>query len=114
MKAQSVRLPRTRAALWLAIMRENYLAIVWNNDIAPDLQLPLPQNFGRKLEAEMSGVIATPSAVKTQKARHKIKKKKKTKLFLLKDIFKERKSQGDFNNLVNDLWLSDRVLGSDH
>ena len=98
-------------------MRENYLAIVWNNDIAPDPQLPLPQNFGWKLEAEMSGVIATSSAVRTQKATHVIKKtnnNKKTKLFLLKDIFKERKSQGDFNNLVNDLWLSDRVLGSDH
>ena len=95
-------------------MWENYLAIVWNNDIAPDPQLTLPQNVCRKLEAEMSGVIATSSAVKTQKATHIIKKNKKTKLFLLKDIFKERRSQGDFNNLVNDLWLSDRVLGSDH
>ena len=121
-QAQSVRLPRMQAALWLAIMRENYLAIVWNNDIPPDPQLPLPQNFGWKLKAEMSGVIATSSAVKTQKATHIIKKNKKTnkqtnkkpKLFLLKDIFKERKSQGDFNNLVNDLWLSDRVLGSYH
>ena len=55
-------------------MRENYLAIVWNNDIAPDPQLPLPQNFGWKLEAEMSGVIATSSAVRTQKATHVIKK----------------------------------------
>ena len=39
---------------------------------------------------------------------------KKTTLFLVRDNFKERKSQGDFDNLVNDLWLSDRVLGSDH
>ena len=115
-QAQSVRLPRTQAALWLAIMRENYLAIVWNNDIAPDPQLPLPQNFGWKLEAEMSGVTATSSAVKTQKATRVIKNNnnKETNLFLLKDILKERKSQGDFNKLVNDLWLSDRVLGSDH
>ena len=93
-------------------MKENYLAT--------DPQLPLPQNFGWKLEAEMSGVIATSSAVRMQKATHVIKNNnnnnnnKKTKLFLLKDIFKERKSQGDFNNLVNNLWLSDRVLGSDH
>ena len=115
-QAQSVRLPRTQAALRLAIMRENYLAIAWNNDIAPDPQLPLPQNFGWKLEAEMSGVIANSSAVRTQKATHVIiiKNNKKTKPFLLKEIFKERKSQGDFNNLVNDLWLLDRVLGSDH
>ena len=70
----------------------------------------------------MSGVIATSSAVRKQKARHAIKNNKnnnnnnnkKTKLFLVRDIFKERKSQGDFNNLINDLWLSDRVLGSDH
>ena len=64
----------------------------------------------------MLGVIAT-SAVMTQKATHAIKKNnnnKKTKLFLVREIFMERKSQGDFNNLVNDLWLSDRVLGSDH
>ena len=116
-QAQSVRLPRTQAALRLAILRENYLVIVWNNDIAPDPQLPLPQNFGWKLEVEMSGVIATSSTVRTQKAtRHKKKNNNntKTKLFLLKDIFKERKSQGDFKNLVNDLWLSDHVLGSDH
>ena len=95
-QAQSVRLPRTQAALRLAIMRENYLAIVWSNDIAPDPQLPLPQNFGWKLEAEMSGVIATSSAVRMQKATRIIKENnnnnKKTKLFLLKDIFKERKS----------------------
>ena len=78
-QAQSVRLPRTQAALWPAIMRENYLAIVWNNDIAPDPQLPLPQNFGWKLKAEMSGVIATSSAVKTQKATHIINKKQKNK-----------------------------------
>ena len=96
-------------------MRANYLAIDWNNDIPPDPQLPLPQNFGWMLDAEMSGVIATSSAIITQKATHVILKKnnnKKTKLFLLRDIFKERKSQGDFNNL--DLWLLDRVLGSDH
>ena len=55
-QAQSVRLPRTQAALRLAIMRENYLAIVWNNDIAP-------------------GVVATSSVVRTQKATHVIKKK---------------------------------------
>ena len=81
-QAQSVRLPRMQAALRLVIMRENYLAIVWNNDIAPDPQLPLPQNFGWKLEAEMLGVIATSSAVRTQKATHVIKKNnsKKTKL----------------------------------
>ena len=77
-----------QAALWLAIMRENYLAIVWNNDIAPDPQLPLPQNFGWKLEAEMSGVIATSSTVKTQKATHILKKKlKKTKTFLAERHF---------------------------
>ena len=64
----------------------------------------------------MSGVIATSSAVRTQKATHAIKNNnnKKTKLFLVRDIFKERKSEGDFNNLVNDLWFSDRVLGYDH
>ena len=68
-QAQSVGLQRTQAALRLAIMRENYLAIVWNNDIVPDPQLPLPQN-----EAEMSGLLATSSAVRTQKATHVIKK----------------------------------------
>ena len=118
-QAQAVRLPRMQAALRLAIMRENYLTIVWNNDITPDPQLPLPQNFAWKLEAEMSGVMATSSAVRTQKATHEIKKKKQeNKTFLAERHFqgkaKERKSQGDLNNLVNDLWLSDRVLGSDH
>ena len=88
-------------------MRENYLAIVWNNDIAPDPQVPLPRNFGWKLEAEMSGVIATSSAVRTQKATHVIKKKQQqeNKPFLAESR--------DFNNLVDDLLLSDRVLGSD-
>ena len=66
-QVQSVRLPRTQAVLRLAIMREHYLAT--------DPQLPLPQNFGWKLEAEMSGVIATSSAVRMQKATHVIKKK---------------------------------------
>ena len=46
-QVQSVRLP-TQAALQQAIMRANYLAIVWNNDIEPDPQLHLPQNFGKE------------------------------------------------------------------
>ena len=90
-QAQSVRLPRMQAALRLAIMRENYLAIVWNNDIAPDPQLPLPQNFGWKLEAEMSGVIATSSAVRTQKVTHVIKKTTTTRK---QNFLAERHFQG--------------------
>ena len=88
-QAQSVRLPRTQAALRLAILRENYLVIVWNNDIAPDPQLPLPQNFGWKLEVEMSGVIATSSTVRTQKAtRHKKKQQQQeNKTFLAERHF---------------------------
>ena len=39
-----------QAALRQAIMRANYMTIVWNNDIVPDPQLPLPQNFGWKLD----------------------------------------------------------------
>ena len=97
-QTQSVRLT-TQATLRIAIMRANYLAIDWNNDIPPDPQLPLSQNFGWMLDAEGDTC-------------NKKNNNKKTKLFLLRDIFKERKSQGDFNNL--DLWLSDHVLGSDH
>ena len=49
-QAKSERLPPTEAALQQAIMRANYQAMVWNNDIVPDPQLPSPQNFGWKLE----------------------------------------------------------------
>ena len=72
-------------------MRENYLAIVWNDDIAPDPQLPLPQNFEWKLEAEMSGVIATSSAVRTQKATHVIKQQQQeNETFLAERHFQGR------------------------
>ena len=34
----------------LTVMRANYQAMVWNNDIVPQPQLPSPDNFGWKLE----------------------------------------------------------------
>ena len=60
-------------------------------------------------------VIAT-SAVRTQKAPHSIKKKNSNKkeTFLDKRLFQGKESEGDSNNPVNDLWLSDRVLESNH
>ena len=49
-QAQSEKLPPTQAALEQTVMRANYQAMVWNNDIVPQPQLPSPDNFGWKLE----------------------------------------------------------------
>ena len=34
----------------LTVMRANYQAMVWNNNIVPQPQLPSPDNFGWKLD----------------------------------------------------------------
>ena len=44
-------LPPTQATLEQTVMNANHQAMVWNNDIVPQPQLPSPDNFGWKLEA---------------------------------------------------------------
>ncbi|XP_015750019.1 PREDICTED: uncharacterized protein LOC107329879, partial [Acropora digitifera] len=50
--AQSENLPPTPAALWQAINRANYQALVWNLDTVPEPQLPSPGTFGWKSQDE--------------------------------------------------------------
>ena len=49
-QAQSEKRPPTQAALEQTVTRANYQAMVWNNDIVPQPQLPSPHNFGWKWE----------------------------------------------------------------
>ena len=49
-QAQSESLPPTQEALWQAIKRANYQAIVWNLDNVPEPQHPPPETSGWKLE----------------------------------------------------------------
>jgi len=45
-QAQSESLPPTKAALQSAIRRAHYQAMIWNNDIVPNPELPDPCSFG--------------------------------------------------------------------
>ena len=49
-QAQSEKRPPTQAALKQTVTRANYQAMVWNNVIVPQSQLPSPHNFGWKWE----------------------------------------------------------------
>lgn len=49
-QAQSEKLPPTQAVIEQTVMRATYQAMVWNNDIVAQPQLPSPENFGWKLE----------------------------------------------------------------
>jgi hypothetical protein len=45
---ESEKLPPTKDALIQALMRANYQAIIWNNDIVANPNLPCPKDFGWK------------------------------------------------------------------
>ena len=67
-QAQSERLPPTQAALRQAIMRANYQALIWNNDIVAKPELPSPDEFGWKREEDkwvpvMTTLFPAPEAV---------------------------------------------------
>lgn len=67
-QAQSERLPPTQAALRQAIMRANYQALIWNNDIVAKPELPSPDEFGWKREEDkwvpvMTTLLPAPEAV---------------------------------------------------
>ena len=46
-QAKSENLPPTPEALWQAIKRANYQALVWNLDTVPEPQLPSPETTGK-------------------------------------------------------------------
>ncbi|KAL9976959.1 hypothetical protein ACROYT_G014308 [Oculina patagonica] len=65
---QSENLPPTQEALWQAIKRGNYQALVWNLDVVPEPQLPSPETFGWKLEDDkwvpvMTSLPPAPEAI---------------------------------------------------
>ncbi|CAH3146077.1 unnamed protein product [Pocillopora meandrina] len=45
-QAQSERLPPTRGALLKAVLRAYYQAIVWDNDVVANPDIPSPENYG--------------------------------------------------------------------
>ena len=45
-QAQSERLPPTQGALRPAVLRAHYQAMVWNNDVVADPDMPSPENYG--------------------------------------------------------------------
>ena len=45
-QAQSERLPPTRGALLQAVLRAHYQAIVWDNDVVANPDIPSPENYG--------------------------------------------------------------------
>jgi hypothetical protein len=51
-QAQSERLPPTQAALHQTILRAHYQMMAWNNDVAPNPELPSPQGYGWTMEDE--------------------------------------------------------------
>ena len=58
-QAQSERLPPTRDALYEAILRAHYQAIIWNNDIVPNPDVPSPERYGWNLEGDKCVPIMT-------------------------------------------------------
>ena len=45
-QAQSERLPTTRGTLREAVLRAHYQAMVWNNDVVANPDIPSPKNVG--------------------------------------------------------------------
>ena len=45
-QAQSERLPPTQGALHQAVLRAHYQAMVWNNDVVANPDIPSPENYG--------------------------------------------------------------------
>ena len=45
-QAHSERLPPTRGALLQAVLRAHYQAIVWDNDVVANPDIPSPENYG--------------------------------------------------------------------
>ena len=67
-QARSEKLPPTQADLEETVMRANYQAMVWNNDILPQPQLPSPETFDWTLQDTkrlpvMPTLPAAPEAV---------------------------------------------------
>ena len=58
-QANSYKLPPTRAALNKSILRTYHQAIVWNNYIEPNPNIPSPSNYGWKMESDQWVPIMT-------------------------------------------------------
>ena len=67
-KAESDRLPPTKAALQQAILRAHYQLMVWNNDCVSNHVLPSPRGYGWTMENEewipvMTTLSPAPEAI---------------------------------------------------
>ena len=67
-QAQSERLPTTRGTLREAVVRAHYRAMVWNNDIVANPDIPSPKNFALQKDNHrwiqvMTKLPPTPEAI---------------------------------------------------